>query len=133
MLRIKAQRAENGPALFKYSSTRLVAFPRSRDVEHPDALGIVRARCFLERVALGDGPVFGATAARAPTAAPNLEGKGHIERRPVYPGLSAGDDLFDRSHDSATTGFWREAHDAGYDGAVRRQSKPAVTRSRVFV
>lgn len=54
------------------------------------ALDDARARGFLQRISLINGPVFCQTAARTPAAAWNVQRDGHIQCRAVDTRLTAG-------------------------------------------
>ena len=56
------------------------------------ALRILGGRSLTQRIAVGDGPVFGAPSARTPAAAGNACGQGGVEGAPIRARLSAADD-----------------------------------------
>jgi hypothetical protein len=54
--------------------------------------GILRRRSLTQRIALGDGPVFGAPSARTPAAAGNSRLQRGVEGTTIRARLSAADD-----------------------------------------
>src|SRR3984957_9609944 len=72
---------------------------------------------FLKRIAFVNPAVLGASAARAPTAARNLQGHRHVERGSIDARLSAAHDLLDANSHSARSWpkakrIWRSSSDS---------------------